>query len=156
MEPLRRSTASAEQTFALGLELGRVLQPGDFVGLSGSLGAGKTLFSRGVASGAGVAVDDVSSPTYSIVQSYRGRLQLHHADLYRLRTEADLYATGYFDLLETDAAFLVEWVDQVTGAAPDDALLVLLEVAAPDARSITVRPTGPAALALAGRWLGAL
>lgn len=148
-------TASPEETFALGKRLGEALQPRDFVGLSGQLGAGKTLFSRGVADGAGVPLDDVSSPTYSIVQSYRGRLTLHHADLYRLTSEADLYATGYFDLLETDGAWLVEWIDHVASAAPDDALRVTLEVTEPERRRVMVKSTGPSSDALLVRWLGA-
>lgn len=148
-------TASPEETFALGKRLGEALQPRDFVGLTGQLGAGKTLFSRGVADGAGVPLDDVSSPTYSIVQSYRGRLTLHHADLYRLTSEDDLYATGYFDLLETEGAWLVEWIDHVASAAPDDALRVTIEVLAPERRRFVLKSTGPASEALLVRWLGA-
>jgi tRNA threonylcarbamoyladenosine biosynthesis protein TsaE len=154
VEPLRRTTASAEETFALGVALGQVLSPRDFVGLSGQLGAGKTMFSRGVAQGAGVPLDDVSSPTYSIVQTYSGRLTLHHADLYRLRSEADLFSVGFYDLLEGEGALLVEWVEQVAGAAPSDALLVRLEVLTPDTRRLEVRATGPVAAALQARWLG--
>lgn len=147
-------SASTDETFALGRALGAVLEATDFVGLTGQLGAGKTLFSRGVADGAGVPLDDVSSPTYSIVQSYRGRLPLHHADLYRLTSEDDLYATGYFDLLEAnDAAFLVEWVEHIPGAAPEDALRLRLEVTTPDTRTIHVTTSGPRSAALLERWL---
>jgi tRNA threonylcarbamoyladenosine biosynthesis protein TsaE len=150
----RIETTSPEETFELGRRLGEALRPHDFVGLSGQLGAGKTLFSRGVALGAGVDVDDVSSPTYSIVQSYRGRVTLHHADLYRLRSEDELYATGYFDLLETDGACLVEWVDQVPGAAPGDALRVGLEWLAPERRRLVAQSSGPRSDALLERWFG--
>lgn len=146
------TSASAADTFALGQALGRALLSGDFVGLAGQLGAGKTQFSRGVADGAGVPLDDVSSPTYSIVQSYRGRLALHHADLYRLQTENDLFATGYFDLLEADGAMLVEWVDQVPGAAPDDALRIAISVTGTDTRSLEASTTGPKSDALLTRW----
>jgi tRNA threonylcarbamoyladenosine biosynthesis protein TsaE len=146
-------TASEQETFALGERLGAALRDRDFVGLSGQLGAGKTLFSRGVAQGAGVLLDDVSSPTYSIVQSYRGRaFMLHHADFYRLTSEADLFSTGYFDLLEGEGAFLVEWIEQVPSAAPSDALLLALRVTGPEARQITARPTGPGSEALLARW----
>ncbi len=144
--------ADVDATFALGRALGLVLQTGDFVGLTGQLGAGKTLFSRGVAEGAGVALDDVSSPTYSIIQSYRGRLTLHHADLYRLKSEEDLFSTGFHDLLEGEGAFLVEWIDQVRGAAPDDALRLTLEVSSPESRTFKVTPTGPKSEALLQRW----
>jgi tRNA threonylcarbamoyladenosine biosynthesis protein TsaE len=154
-EPRTLTTASADETFALGERLGRVLEAGDFVGLDGQLGAGKTSFSRGVAQGAGVPLDDVSSPTYSIVQTYAGRIPLHHADLYRLSGEGDLFGIGYFDLLESAGAMLVEWVSQVRAALPDDALVVRLEVTGSERRDVTVQATGPRARALLTRWLGA-
>lgn len=144
-------SSSADETFALGQALGASLEVSDFVGLTGQLGAGKTLFSRGVADGAGVPLDDVSSPTYSIVQSYRGRVPLHHADLYRLTSEDDLYATGYFEL--EDAAFLVEWVEHIPTAAPDDALRLTLEVTTPETRTIHFTTSGPKSEALLERWL---
>jgi len=146
-------SSSADESFALGERLGAALRPRDFVGLSGQLGAGKTLFARGVAKGTGAPLEDVSSPTYSIVQSYPGRVTLHHADLYRLTSEDELYATGYFDLLESDGAMLVEWIEQVKGAAPDDALLVRLEVIAPESRRFEITATGPKSVALLDRWL---
>ena len=103
-------SSSLEQTHALGVKLGRLLEPGDFVGLAGELGAGKTALVRGICEGAGVDPDDVTSPTFTIVQSYAGRLPIHHADLYRLANADELYATGFFDL---EGAALVEWVDRV-------------------------------------------
>ena len=135
--------------------MGTVLDPQDFVGLEGQLGAGKTLFARGVAQGAQVPLDEVTSPTYSILQSYRGRILLHHADLFRLRNDEELYATGYFDLLESEGAWLVEWVGQVPGAAPGDALLLTIEMTSPSSRRLKARATGPASQALLGRWIKA-
>ena len=156
MGTLKTFTSNApEATFALGQSLGASLLEFDFVGLSGQLGAGKTQFSRGVADGAGVPLDDVSSPTYSIVQSYSGRLTLHHADLYRLTGEGDLFATGYFDLLESPGAMLVEWIDHVASAAPDDALRLTLSVTSPTTRVIEARSTGTRSDALLARWLSA-
>jgi tRNA threonylcarbamoyladenosine biosynthesis protein TsaE len=151
-------TTSTDETFALGRALGASLVASDFVGLSGQLGAGKTLFSRGVADGAGVPLDDVSSPTYSIVQSYTGKqLTLHHADLYRLTGENDLFGTGYFDLLESDGAMLVEWIGQVPNAAPADALLITIIVPSPagTTRSFDAKSTGPKSDALLSRWAAA-
>lgn len=152
MKELERSTTSPEETFALGVALGGVLSPRDFVGLEGRLGVGKTLFARGVAEGAQVPLDEVTSPTYSILQSYRGRILLHHADLFRLRNEEELYATGYFELLESEGAWLVEWVGQVPGAAPSDALLLTIELTSPSSRRLRARATGPSSEALLERW----
>ena len=149
-------STSAAETFALGRALGTVLQSGDFVGLTGQLGAGKTAFSRGVADGAGVPLEDVSSPTYSIIQSYRGRIALHHVDLYRLTGEADLFSTGFHDLLEGEGAFLVEWIDHVRGAAPDDALRITLEVTSLETRTLKVTTSGPKSEALLARWSSSL
>jgi tRNA threonylcarbamoyladenosine biosynthesis protein TsaE len=154
MEPLnvRFECDSPEATFALGVKLGRALTASDFVGLDGALGAGKTLFARGVAQGAGIAVDDVSSPTYAILQSYRGRLTLHHADLYRLTGEDDLFSTGYFEVLDTEGALVVEWASKVSSAIPVDALMVKFEVTGLQTRRLTCVPTGPRSSALLGRW----
>lgn len=142
---------SPEATAALGRALGASLLDGDFVGLTGQLGAGKTLFARAVAEGAGVDTDDVSSPTYSIVQSYRGRVLLHHADLYRLTSETDLYSTGYFDLLEDEGAFLVEWIDHIPAAAPEDFLKIVIEVPSPETRVFALTTSGPKSEALLRR-----
>lgn len=156
MEPLTRAVLSGSEaeTFELGRKLGAVLAPGDFVGLDGQLGAGKTAFSRGVAAGLEVPLEDVSSPTYSIVQSYSGRLPLHHLDLYRLRSEGDLFAVGYFDLLESGGVMLVEWLSQIAEAKPDDSLRVVLEVESEVTRRLRVEAAGPRSSALLSRWLG--
>jgi tRNA threonylcarbamoyladenosine biosynthesis protein TsaE len=155
MEPLSRTltVVSADETFELGKRLGQVLEPLDFVGLDGQLGAGKTQFSRGVAFGLGVPLEDVSSPTYSIVQSYHGRVTLHHLDLYRLASEADLVSVGYFELLDEPAAMLVEWVSQVPSARPVDALMLRFDVVSDEARRVVVEARGPRAEALLVRWL---
>ncbi len=143
---------SEEETRALGKKLGELLQGGDFIGLTGELGAGKTAFSRGVAEGTGAPMEDFSSPTYSILQSYSGRLPLHHADLYRLRSEDDLYSTGYFDLLDGDGALLVEWVGQVASAAPENALMLTLEPVDATTRKISAEARGARHQALLKAW----
>src|SRR5215475_13049265 len=109
---------SPAETFAFGERLGRLLEPGDFVGLVGELGTGKTLFVRGVAEGAGVDRGRVSSPSFAIISAYRGRLSIYHADLFRLRDYDEVYATGFTDLPDDDGAMLVEWLDRVPRAAP--------------------------------------
>ncbi len=117
---------SAAATTRLGLRLGRLLAPGDVVALMGDLGAGKTQLTRGACQGAGVAPGDVSSPTFAIVQTYRGRLPVHHADLYRLGDLDELFATGFMDLLGGDGALLVEWADRIDGWLPPEHLVLRL------------------------------
>ena len=153
MGPVERVTRSAEETRALGLKLGALLQTGDFVALAGELGAGKTQLARGVAEGAGVDPAVVSSPTFSIVQSYEGtRVTLHHSDFYRLRGEDELFATGFYDLV---GAILVEWIDRVPSALPPDSLRVELEVIDSDTRRIKGTARGARHEALLEQWLAA-
>lgn len=145
-------TRSPEETFALGERLGAVLQPGDFVGLVGELGAGKTQFVRGVAQGAGVKRSEVASPTFAIVYPYAGRIPLFHADLYRVADYDELYATGFLDLVGEEGAVLVEWIDRVPEALPEDHLLLTFEVLGEDLRRLRARAFGPRAKSLVERW----
>jgi len=147
----RLTTGSARATWLLGRRLGAALQRGDVVALIGDLGSGKTQLVRGACAGAGVDPGDVSSPTFSIVQTYRGRVPFHHADLYRLADLDELYATGFMDLLGGDGALVVEWADKVKGWAPAERLELRLEEAPrrPEVRRITITGTGPRHAALA-------
>jgi tRNA threonylcarbamoyladenosine biosynthesis protein TsaE len=152
----RVTTRSARATWRLGQRLGEALQPGDVVALEGDLGAGKTQLVRGACAGAGVDEADVSSPTFAIVQSYRGRLPVHHADLYRLADLDELHATGLLDLPGGDGALLVEWADRVAGWAPGEALVIRLEEVPgrPRSRRVTLEGRGPRHAALALRLAG--
>lgn len=151
-------TRSAAATTRLGRRLGALLRPGHVVALVGDLGAGKTQLTRGACQGAGVAPGDVTSPTFAIIQTYRGRLPVHHADLYRLGDLDELYATGFMDLLGGDGALLVEWADRIGGWLPPDHLLVrLAEVPGhPDWRRVELRPAGRRHGALATGLLSSL
>jgi tRNA threonylcarbamoyladenosine biosynthesis protein TsaE len=115
---------SSQAMWRLGQWLGERLEPGDFIGLIGELGAGKTVLVRGIAKGAGVPESEVASPSFAIVYPYRGRLPLYHADFYRVADEEELFATGFYDLLGADGAVVVEWVDHVPQAIPSEYLMV--------------------------------
>ena len=123
----RRTTRSPRGTLALGARLGEALQPGDVVALIGELGAGKTQLVRGICRGAGVPESEVASPSFAIVATYRGRIPIHHADLYRVGDEDELYGTGFSDLVGGEGALLVEWADRLPGALPPERLEVTLE-----------------------------
>lgn len=152
MEPVTFSSRSAEETRALGEALGRVLQDGDFVGLEGELGAGKTEFARGLARGAGVPDDEVASPTFAIVHAYRGRLPLAHADLYRLTDADDLYGTGYHELRDGPGAMAVEWLDRFPAAAPPDALRIQFTEPGDGLRALHCQASGILSRHLLERW----
>jgi tRNA threonylcarbamoyladenosine biosynthesis protein TsaE len=147
----RHLSRSARATRALGRRLGALLADGDVVALVGDLGAGKTELVRGLCGGAGVAAKDVSSPTFAIVATYRGRLPVHHADLYRLSDLDELEGTGLPELVGGAGALVVEWADRVEGWMPPERLLLTLShvARAPGHRRVAVEGVGvrPAALA---------
>ena len=128
-------THSEGETAALGRDLARRLRRGAVVLLSGPLGAGKTAFARGIAEGLGADAEDVSSPTFTIVQEYRGRVPLQHVDLYRL-TPPEVDDLALEDLLE-QSVMAVEWPERWT-AAPADAIRVRLELAGETRRKVTI------------------
>ena len=101
-------THSREETVALGERLAQHLAPGALIAFTGGLGAGKTAFCEGLAKGLGWT-DPVSSPTFAIVNYYRGPRPFAHFDLYRISTENDLCAAGFYDYLDEGAVVAAEW-----------------------------------------------
>jgi tRNA threonylcarbamoyladenosine biosynthesis protein TsaE len=149
----RLRSRSAAATRALGERLGRLLRPGDVVALVGELGAGKTQFVRGACVGARVPPGEVSSPSFAIVATYRGRVPVHHADLYRIADEDELYATGFGDLVGAEGALLVEWADRIPCALPEERLTVRLghDAKAPSVRHVELEGVGERHARLAKR-----
>jgi tRNA threonylcarbamoyladenosine biosynthesis protein TsaE len=135
------TTASADETLALGRRLAAVVAPGDIVLLEGRLGAGKTLFVSGVAEGLGIA-DRITSPTFVISHIHRqGFLPLIHADVYRLGSVAE------FDDLELpdealDGVLLIEWGGTVAESIGEDHLAISIEITSETERTITFEPSG--------------
>jgi tRNA threonylcarbamoyladenosine biosynthesis protein TsaE len=133
---------SPEETRAFGRKLGSLLRAGDFVALTGELGAGKTLLVRGAAEAAGAA-GAASSPTFALVNLYRGgALALQHLDLYRLAGPAELFALGFDDLLAEPAATLCEWAERAGSALPPDRLEIHLDWTGPQERRATLTGYG--------------
>ena len=131
-------TGSPEETEAAGERLGQSLRAGDVVLLYGDLGAGKTAFVRGLARGVGASSDDVTSPTFTLIQEYAGgRATLHHVDLYRLEPN-EVDDLGLEDLVLGDGIVAIEWAERWTGR-PDGVIEVRLEHAGEDHRRIAVR-----------------
>jgi tRNA threonylcarbamoyladenosine biosynthesis protein TsaE len=113
-----RRTRSEAETVAAGRDLARDLSAGSVVLLSGDLGAGKTAFVRGLAEGLGVDPAEVSSPTFTLVQEYRGgRLPLVHADLYRLNDPREIDDLG-LEELGAEAVLAIEWADRLPRPVP--------------------------------------
>jgi tRNA threonylcarbamoyladenosine biosynthesis protein TsaE len=153
---LRRTMRSARATYALGKKLGSLLQHGDVVALVGELGAGKTQLIRGACEGAAVPMEVVSSPSFAIVATYRGRIPVHHADLYRIADEDELYGTGFGDLVGAEGALLVEWADRIPSALPAERLTLTLshDAKAPSVRHVEIDGVGARHAALAEALAG--
>jgi len=138
-----------------GAALGKVLAPGDFIGLVGDLGSGKTQFVRGVARGARVRESEVASPSFAIIYPYSGRIPLYHADFFRLSNFEELYATGFTDLVGGDGAVLVEWLDRIPSAAPGQLMLLYFQfksAAQPNQRRIHAQAFGWRYVARLQNW----
>ena len=131
------TTHSEEETAAVGRELAASLSAGDVLLLYGDLGAGKTAFVRGLAEGLGVDRSEVSSPTFTLIQEYRGgRLTLFHVDLYRIEDPREFDELGLEEIAE-DGVLAIEWAEKHP-RPPREAIRVLLEHAGETARRITV------------------
>src|SRR3954463_5876789 len=135
---------------ALGEVVGALLQRGDVVAPNGDLGAGKTTFVQGAAVGLGVDGDDGSSPTFTLVKEYRGRMPVYHLDVYRLDRIQEVIDLCFEELLDPDGVAFVEWGDAIEGLLPEDHLEVELHVEDDgDTRNATLGATGRS---WAGRW----
>ena len=133
-----RVTRSEDETADVARELAAALKAGDVILLSGNLGAGKTAFVRGLASGLGIDPEDVSSPTFTLVHEYRGgRLTLYHADLYRLERIAT-EDIGLEEMGVADGVLAIEWPDRLAHAMPG-AREVQIDIVDENSRRITVR-----------------
>ena len=129
---------SEADTFALGEALGAALLPGEIVSLEGELGAGKTVFARGIAAALGVDRRDVGSPTFIIVDRHEGRLTLYHADLYRLDREEQVLDLGLDELAAQGAVLIVEWGERLPQELHAEAIVVRISDPGENDRTITV------------------
>lgn len=132
-------THNEEETEAVGEALASRLEAGGVVAYAGDLGAGKTAFTRGLARGLGYQ-GRVTSPTFTIVNEYEGRIPLFHFDLYRLGGEDELFDTGWEDYLGRGGVCAVEWSERAGGALPAEAVTVTISRYAghEDWREITI------------------
>jgi tRNA threonylcarbamoyladenosine biosynthesis protein TsaE len=138
-------SASEEETAAAGERLARSLSPGQVVLLYGELGSGKTAFVRGIARGLGAPADDVSSPTFTLIQEYAGTTAtLFHVDLYRLEP-AEVDDLGLEELVSGSGIVAIEWAERWRGR-PDDVIAVTIDDRGENRRRIRIK-TDPAASA---------
>lgn len=132
------TTCSPEETIAFAEKIGKLLRGGDIVAYRGGLGAGKTTFTRGIAVGMGLP-DEVSSPTFALVNEYRGKeLTLYHFDMYRILNAESLETTGFYDYISEDAVIVCEWSENIADCLPENVITVTLEAVGENVRKITV------------------
>ncbi|HBG06831.1 MAG: tRNA (adenosine(37)-N6)-threonylcarbamoyltransferase complex ATPase subunit type 1 TsaE [Geobacteraceae bacterium GWC2_58_44] len=142
-------TKNGAETVQLGARLGRLLAPGDFIALVGELGAGKTQFAKGIA--AGLEVDPgtpVTSPTYTILNIYQGRLPLYHFDLYRLHGSEEVAELGFEEYFSGTGACVVEWAERLGEEMPAQLLIVSLAHEEAEERKVSFAAVGPRAAEL--------
>ena len=118
-------TKSVSETEALAARVAQKLTGGEVIAFTGSMGMGKTAFTRGLV----LALDGgdvVSSPTFALVNEYDARLTVQHFDMYRVSGWDDLYSTGFFDYLDTDQVLVIEWSENIDGALPENAIRIAI------------------------------
>ncbi|HXY92656.1 MAG TPA: tRNA (adenosine(37)-N6)-threonylcarbamoyltransferase complex ATPase subunit type 1 TsaE [Acidimicrobiia bacterium] len=142
MTGLTVCTKSRAETLALATRVGSILRAGDVVALSGDLGAGKTVFAKGIAGALGVD-EEVISPTFTLVREYAAPVPFVHVDVYRLDRFQELHDVGFDDLIGGSSVTVVEWGDRVSALLPVERLDVRMVAGdGDDDRMITFEPTG--------------
>jgi len=138
-------SSSVEQTRRFGQRIGQALRGGEVIALTGALGTGKTQLVKGLAAGNGEGdVSRVTSPTFTLVHEYAGRVYLYHVDAYRLGNGAELAALGLHEMIRPESAVVIEWAEKVEEILPPDRLTVRFEMTGESGRRMTVEPGGPA------------
>ena len=140
---IRLTSHSCQDTVRLGILLGNLLVPGSVVGLIGELGTGKTCFIKGLAySIQRIPVSEVTSPTFTILQEYKGNIPFYHFDAYRLSGVGDLETIGFEDYIDGEGITVIEWADKICDALPKDCLLIYIELVNENERCFTLKASG--------------
>ncbi len=147
-DPLVVASATPEETTRLADGLGQLLGGGEFLALTGDLGAGKTHFVKGLAAGLSIDPRLVTSPTFLLIHELEGRLQLVHMDAYRVHTGEELAEAGGADLVDGRKVVAVEWAEKVPDFLPDDVLEIRIRVTGEEERVFEFQARGPRAAGL--------
>lgn len=119
-------TYSEKETEKLGEKLGTIVKPGTIILLRGDLGTGKTVLTRGIARGLGIE-EPITSPTFTLIHQYQGRLPLYHFDIYRIEDPEEMYDLGYEEFFYGDGITVVEWPERLQWLLPDEYLEIIIE-----------------------------
>lgn len=127
-----------DETKDIGFRLGKLLKPGNVVGLYGELGAGKTTLVKGIAGAFGIDERDVVSASFTIISGYNTTPPFIHIDLYRIENDAELAELGLWDQTENDSISVIEWAEKAEGEFPDGAIKVKIKPIDENLREITI------------------
>jgi len=137
------TTNSLDETRALGEKLGKNLDPGTVLALSGDLGSGKTAFIQGLAKGLDVPDNYyITSPTYTLINEYPGRYHLFHVDLYRIENYADFDDIGLYEILRSDGVVAIEWADKLPKNLLPEYLAIHIDILNDESRKISMAAYG--------------
>ncbi|MCF7913939.1 MAG: tRNA (adenosine(37)-N6)-threonylcarbamoyltransferase complex ATPase subunit type 1 TsaE [Spirochaetaceae bacterium] len=130
-------TASAEDTIRLGQKIGYKVAPGDIITLHGSLGSGKTTIVKGIADSLQIA-DEITSPSYTLIAEYEGRIPLYHMDLYRIDSLEEFELLGAEELLYGSGVSIIEWAEKIEQLLPDNCISITFCIDAAAEREIKI------------------
>lgn len=130
-------THSEEETVLLGKKLGEKLKKSDVVALDGTLAVGKTYFTKGIALGLKIQ-EEITSPTFTVISEYSGRLPLYHMDIYRLAGEEDFLNIGAEDMLYGNGVCVIEWSEKIREILPKNTISVKISINSNNSRSISI------------------
>lgn len=116
---------SAEKTLALGKKIGELANSGDIICLIGDLGTGKTHITKGIAEGLGI-YENITSPTFTIVNEYSGRLKLNHFDVYRVNDPDEIEAIGFDEYIFSDSISIIEWANYIEELIPKEHIRIII------------------------------
>lgn len=130
-------THSAEETIQLGKKIGSMLQPGAIIAMEGNLAVGKTTITKGIAESLGIE-EAITSPTFTLISEYDGKMPLYHMDVYRLDSCEDFINLGVEDLMYGDGVSIIEWSERVREELPKSTITLRLEIREDGGRDITL------------------
>ena len=146
-DPIQLRMQSVRETIQFGKQVGQQLTGGAVLALTGDLGTGKTVLTRGIAFGLGMSMDQVSSPTFTLIQEYTGSIPLIHVDLYRLERPSDISTLGLEEYFTPDTIVIIEWAERFPQILPSDHMVICLEYGeAEDGRLVSLSGTGPTSI----------
>ncbi len=134
-------TNNCDETVNLGRNFGRLLKKGYIVGLIGELSAGKTHFIKGIAKSLNIN-EEITSPTFTIVNEYYGDFKLNHFDFYRLKNEEELYNIGFDEYIFSDSISVIEWINLMPLCIPKDYIMVKINIINENKREISIEGIG--------------